>query len=419
MILERKNRLVSNLLWLFGSLLLAFIVWMTADFDANPIVQRSITSRIPIEVLTDENVAVTNNPVSRALVVVRAQEDTFNELTEDDLRLFVDLRGTEEFGSREVEVQWEFVDKGSALVQTISPPRIRVDLEPLQERLVELEATVSQDPPASVEADLNLGDLNQIRVSGPVDDVAQVQAAQVSLDLSDVRQSQEMTAVARAVDAEGAPVPGVTVIPQEIVVQVTIRERSDVDEIRIRPNLVGEPPEGYTLTPRFSYEPDTVIISGPPELLETLPGTLSTQPIDLSQYTADFEISVPLDLPSDDLLLITGQRITVRVGIAPIITSRQFENIPIEVIGLRDGLRATLSPESVSVLVNGPQPVISTLQPGDVRVLVDLNEFTEATTTQMAPTASVASANLEDEGVSVLPPTMDVVITEIDDSETP
>ena len=287
----------------------------------------------------------------------------------------------------------------------------RLNLEPLQERLVELNVEITSDPPASVEADVTVPDVNQVRVSGPVAAVDRIDSAQVRLDLSEVRQSQELTVSPRVVDAEGNSVNGVTITPEEVTAQVDIRERSDVDEVRVTPNLIGEPPEGYTLTSRFSYEPETVIVSGPPELLETLPGTLFTEPINLSNYTDDFEIRVPVDLPSDDLLLITGQRITVQVGIDPIITSRQFERIPVEVIGLRDGLDVSLSPEQVSVLVNGPQPVVSELQPGNIRVLIDLNEFVEPTTTQITPTATVSNADLDGQNVSVLPSQIDVTIT--------
>ncbi len=408
---KQKRALLNNMLWLLASFVLAFIVWITADFSTDPVVQQNLPQRIPIEILTDDNVIVTNNPTLRALVVLRAQETTFNKLTEDDIRLFVDLRGTTEFGTLEAPVEWSVDDEHQAVVHTISPPRITVELEPLQERLVELNVEITSDPPASVEADVTVPDVNQVRVSGPVAAVDRIDSAQIRLDLSEVRQSQELTVSPRVVDAEGNAVNGVTITPEEVTAQVDIRERSDVDEVRVTPNLIGEPPDGYTLTSRFNYEPQTVIVSGPPELLETLPGTLFTEPINLSNYTDDFEIRVPVDLPSDDLLLITGQRITVQVGIDPIITSRQFERIPIEVIGLRDGLDVSLSPEQVSVLVNGPQPVVSELQPGNIRVLIDLNEFVEPTTTQITPTATVSNADLDGQNVSVLPSQIDVTIT--------
>ena len=45
---------------------------------------------------------------------------------------------------------------------------------------------------------------------------------------------------------------------------------------------------------------------------------------------------------------------------------------PVEIQGLAPGLTATVAPEEVEVILNGPLPVLEELRPEDVRVLVDL-----------------------------------------------
>ncbi|MEL7233744.1 MAG: hypothetical protein AAGK74_04565, partial [Chloroflexota bacterium] len=61
------------------------------------------------------------------------------------------------------------------------------------------------------------------------------------------------------------------------------------------------------------------------------------------------------------------------------------------------------------VLVNGPQPVLSTLETGDVQVLVDLNSIAEPGTYSVTPIAS-ASTQIVPENIEVLPPTIDVQV---------
>jgi hypothetical protein len=110
-----------------------------------------------------------------------------------------------------------------------------------------------------------------------------------------------------------------------------------------------------------------VLVSGTPSQLAALEDTLSTQPIDLSNHSSSFEVSVPVILPNSDLVLLSGQNITVDVEIKPVTTSRQFESIPIKVLGIESNskLAVKIAPNTVSVLVNGPQQAVNQLTADD------------------------------------------------------
>ncbi len=62
------------------------------------------------------------------------------------------------------------------------------------------------------------------------------------------------------VDADGNTVSGVTLDPQTVHVTIPVEARSDVREVRVQPNIVGELAEGYVLTPAFDYNPKTVVV---------------------------------------------------------------------------------------------------------------------------------------------------------------
>ncbi|MEL6273168.1 MAG: CdaR family protein, partial [Chloroflexota bacterium] len=302
-------------------------------------------------------------------------------------------------------------NQGQSNVVDISPAQVTIQLERRAERLVQLRPVVITEPPASLAVEIETPDITQILVAGPAERVALIDEAQLQLDLANQRETVELELEPTLISLEVGEITGlaITTDPATIPVSVNIEPRSDVREVRVSPNFVNELPEGYTITSSFAIQPETAFVSGPPDVLENLPSTLSTEPIDLSQYINDFEIQVPLRLPDDELFPITGQQITVSVGIEPIQTSRQFESVALDVIGLREGLTAVLSPTEVGVLVNGPQPVLSTLETGDVQVLVDLNSIAEPGTYSVTPIAS-ASTQIVPENIEVLPPTIDVQV---------
>jgi YbbR domain-containing protein len=235
-----------------------------------------------------------------------------------------------------------------------------------------------------------------------------VVAAQVELDLRQQRNPLEVDARLAPVDAEGGTVSDVTLEPAVVRVTVPIRRREDVREISVQPNLSGTLPDGYVLN-AVSYAPQALLISGTPAQLAALPDTLATEPIDLNDHTGSFAVDVPVVLPDDDLLLLSGPNITVTIEISPVMSSQQFDNIPIEVLGMNEDASVRITPNQVSVLITGPQAQVSTLMQSDVRAVLDLNGL-GAGNYALRPTVSISQGQLPAESISILPAEVDVEI---------
>ncbi|MEO0562852.1 MAG: CdaR family protein [Chloroflexota bacterium] len=406
--LPRRKQIIENTIWFSVSLMLACIVWLTAAIDSNPITQRGLSERIPIQIQVDENVLITNNPTNRAFVIVRAPESEFEQLASDDIQIIADLSETAIFGRQTVPLEAVISDQRQASVVTISPSQITVELQQRQERLIPLEVSTTGEIPASVEPGIPSTNITQVLVSGPADAVSRVAAARVEVDLTDQRESFEVDLRPVLYDPDDDAVDNLTISPEIVGVTVNIEQRRDVREVRVTPNILGEPPEGYTLTADIEYSPETIFVTGPPDELEELPGTILTAPIDLAVYTDDFDVSVPVDLPSDNIVPITGQRITVSIGIDTVQSSRQFESVPVEIISMPTGFEATVTPDVVTVLVNGPQLVLNELRPEEIRVIVDVGNLMESGIYQLQPTATINIAEIESGNISIIPTTVDV-----------
>lgn len=405
-----NRTILDNLIWLGGSIVLAFFVWVIASFQSDPIQQQRFQERIPVQMSPDSGLLLTApQPQSRQTsLVIRAPRSVLDLLTEEEISVSADLRGLGA-GDHTVELQARLARQPATVVD-MSPRLMRVTLEEAATKQVPLNWVVSGEPPPGFSRDEPGFDvnLNQVLVSGPASQVAEVVSAQVALDLSGQRSPYEADMRLTPVDAEGSTVSDVALEPQIVRVSVNIRRRDDVREVSVRPNIVGAPPDGYVLS-SLTYSPQAVLVSGLPAQLATLPDVLSTQPIDLTNRTSSFNLSVPVLLPNSDLLLLSDQAITITVEINPLTTSRQFEGVMIEIIGLEDDTTARAVPNLVTVLITGPQPELKDLTAADIRVAVDANGL-EPGTHAVTPTVSIRQGQILAANVSVLPAEIDVEI---------
>jgi YbbR domain-containing protein len=398
--------LISNLFWFLGSLLLAFIVWMFATSQSDPFVQWRLSERVPIHVAPDPGLIITNQSEYPSAVAVQLQAPRSVEqlLAPDDVIITADLAGLGP-GDHIVRLKWDVARQ--AQVVAISPQQITVRLEVQESQLKPVRVNIVTQPPIVYTVDEPVLDVRQVTVSGPASRVAQVVEVIAPVSLENQRTTYEDDVRVTPYDADGRPVTGVTLDPQTVHVRIPIDQRSDVRELRVQPNIVGQLAPGYVLTQAFDYDPKTVVVSGPAAVLNNLPGTISTEPISLSDKTTSFEITVPVELPDPRLTIVTGRTVTYRIGIETMSITRQFDQIPVIMVGEQPGLDYTTATNEVTVLVTGPQPLLNELTEDDLSVQVDVSGLSAGESAQLAPTASILDSG-EVVTTSVLPAMIDV-----------
>ena len=122
----------------------------------------------------------------------------------------------------------------------------------------------------------------------------------------------------------------------------------------------------------FEADPLTVTVVG---TLEALQANLeaSTNPVFLAASDIDVEASVRV-IPPAGLALESEIPVAVRVLIEPVRVQAVFLR-PVEVIGLDEGLEASVEPSEVEVTVIGPAPLIASLVDTSLRVTADAEEL--------------------------------------------
>ncbi|NDJ61090.1 MAG: hypothetical protein GYB67_08185 [Chloroflexi bacterium] len=376
-----RRVIIENLLWFLGSLALALLVWMTAAAQTNPVEEWWLSARVPVHIEHDPNLVVIG-PEQTARLRVRAQRSLRDVLGPSDFEVWVDLADVTEPTAPDapinVEPRWRVTTQRQATVIDLAPSRIAVTLERLDQRLVDVREQMTAELPLSYALDSLLLEQQQAMISGPVSAVARVIEAEVVVDLAERTESFTVPARVVPLDALGEEVTEVTVDPQMIMVTGIISRRQIV-EVPISLNLVGEVEEGFTLGD-VVFSPNVLFINGPPDLLETLPETLYTEPILLSGRTADFEEIVSVAFPDPALrnATATEPRVTVTAEIDALITVT-FENRPVTIVGANVDDQFALTPGEVTVRVTGPEPEIERLTADQIQVQVDVSGITDVT----------------------------------------
>jgi YbbR domain-containing protein len=247
----------------------------------------------------------------------------------------------------------------------------------------------------------------QVALSGPESSVTLVRQVQAVLDVNAARQNISASVLLQAVDADGIPVRGVTIYPDTAQIDVPLLQQGGYRDLAVKVVTVGGLASGYRLK-TVNVSPLVVTVySGDTALVNSLPGYVETIPLNLAGASENIQVELTLDLPSN-VTVVGEQTVLVQIEIVPMESSLTIAYRPIEVVGLSSNLRASLSPQTVDVILSGPLSVLNSLTPSNVNVQLDLTGLT-AGTYQLTPEVTVSKQGIAVE--SILPGTVEVIIS--------
>ncbi|HWQ03986.1 MAG TPA: CdaR family protein [Longilinea sp.] len=402
------QRLLKFIPTFLTALVLAMAVWISAVTSTDPTEERQYSEPIPIEVIgLDPGLMITNEPADQLNVVLSAPRSIWNQLTADPstIRAVIDLSGLEP-GSHSVPVQ---VQVSLRPVQIVSraPRAVTVALERLSTRTVPISLVTRGDPAIGYQAGLPTLSQTSTIVSGPASVVERVQKVEALLDLTQVFETLNRTLTLQAVDANESPVNGLTLTPDRVTVTLPINQKGGYRNVVVKVVTSGEITKGYRLTNISVFPPAVTVFSSDPTAITNLPGFVETMPLDLANAKDDLDIALTLNLPAG-VSVVGDQTVLVRVGIAAIQSSLPLSNQKINIIGLAPNLKATLSPETIDLILSGPLPLLDALKQGDVTISLDVSGLLRGTY-QLEPKIEVAISEIIVE--SILPGTIQVTIS--------
>ncbi|HLF25171.1 MAG TPA: CdaR family protein [Anaerolineae bacterium] len=399
--------LAQNIGNILLSLILAVVVWVVAVNEANPY-RQDVLRGIPLIILNQPRGTIVYDLSTTAVdVTLSAPESVWAAFNTRIISATLDLSAAQpgdDLHNVEVNILSDSIARVTRVVR-VDPPAIRLKLEPVNTVQTPVEVNLVGEPPVGYRISATVTQPMTVTARGPASLLSQVAAAVGEFSIQNARGSISETLALRPVDANGQLLPDIVRLePNQAQLTVSIEQLAGFRDLAVKIELTGTLASGYRLV-EVNATPPSVTVFGSPQALEALPGFVETEPVDLNGAQSDIERDVQLDLPAG--VALSGQQsVRVTVRIEPIVSSLTIPSRPIA-IGLRPRLAATVSPETVQVILVGALPVLDSIDlERDVRVIVDLTGLGIGTH-QVAPRVEVPPGVVAQ---SILPPTVQVVI---------
>ena len=385
------------------ALILAILAWVVAVEEGDPTREGRYPQAIPVTLSgLPRGMLIVGEFNERVQVTVRAPKSVQDSLKIDDFAVTADLTGLDA-GSHQVPVQVT-LNKHPSRVILVEPEYVTLEVEPQVEKTVPVRMQIVGEPALGYLMRAPIIVSRQVTVTGPSTYVAQVVEAVTEVPVQDASEAIDGEFRLQIQDSEGQPVPYVTWTPEVTNVRIPIEPSGYYRALAVKVVLEGQIAPGYRITD-ISVEPPTVTVFGTPDIIAALPGFIETEAIDVEAAQADV-IERPALNGSSEVAVVPGQQpVEVLVSVEPIESSLTVEVMP-KLQGLEPALTATISPETVEVILSGPLPLLEALEADDVRIVLDLFDLPLGTH-QIEPQVVVPE---EMTAQSILPATVQVEI---------
>jgi YbbR domain-containing protein len=354
----------------FGLFVTAFafavIVWAVATSEQNPEREAIFAEAVPLEVVSPSSLVVSQMSVETVRVRVRAPQTSWDELQRGKFHALVDLRSYS-VGRYDAPINVS-VDDTRATVLSVEPSTLSVTIEPAKSRFIDAHVQVLDDAPLGYTFKPPTLSQTQVTVSGPASLVDQVAEVVADVFIRGARAQIERDAALVARDSQGKEIKGVSLSPTNVVVKITVEQRVGFKDVSIKTVLRGNVASGYWVS-NIVVTPSTATVVGNADALANVSGFVETVPIDINGATADIGSRPNLMLP-DGVSVLNNESINVRISVTPILSGQTVRR-KVTLLGLRTGLAATISPESVDVIISGPLTNLQTIPPEAAVVVLD------------------------------------------------
>ena len=321
--------------------------------------------------------------ISGVKLTVEVTQSNYSRVSGTSYNPHIDL--TQVTGEGENVLNVAFSSQLYGPVVSCEPSSVRVNVERYITRRVPVVLETSGGLPGYY-LDSAKTDPTMLYVSGPQSLVSQVARAVASIDvslLSGERRSDRNSTQIRLQDAAGNTVESdlieitnQTVLTDTVVVETELVPMREVP-LEVESLVTGEPAEGYELL-EVTVSQESLLIAAADEVLDAITVLTTDQPLSIEGATQDVTGTVRLRRPTG-IENTVPYDVTVTARIGEMTAQRTLRQVQVEVDGLDDSLRASLSREKQTVQLTGPYTFINGLSQSDVRLFVDVNGLGEGT----------------------------------------
>ena len=373
----------NKVLYIALSLLIAIVFWLYVD-DVQGSKISETYYRIPIEFIGAEDTLP-----NRGLMLTEGEDITIDlklsgprilisGLDKSDIRIQVDLTNISAVGTYTLNYEILFpdnVDRSRISREYASRSMVTVKIEELYTKTVPVEVSVSgevADGYIYMAERLVLDPANLV-VSGREKDVEKVAAARIKLDLTGATSSISRKFDYELLDAEGNVIEaeGIRLSDNQIQVDAPVYLVKTLNlTVKFK-----ESPGSNLEDVDWKLEQNTVEVAGEAASLENKEDILLGE-IDLSSLLSDTEMVLDISLPAGTVNLSGYTTTTLTITFSDNLATKALSVSNCSAVGLSEGQSFDRLTSSVEVMLRGPADEVEQVTAEDVRVVVDLEEYT-------------------------------------------
>lgn len=383
MVRRKMSEKANKVLYIALSLLIAIVFWLYVD-DVQGSKISETYYRIPIEFIGAEDTLP-----NRGLMLTEGEDITIDlklsgprilisGLDKSDIRIQVDLTNISAVGTYTLNYEILFpdnVDRSRISREYASRSMVTVKIEELYTKTVPVEVSVSgevADGYIYMAERLVLDPANLV-VSGREKDVEKVAAARIKLDLTGATSSISRKFDYELLDAEGNVIEaeGIRLSDNQIQVDAPVYLVKTLNlTVKFK-----ESPGSNLEDVDWKLEQNTVEVAGEAASLENKEDILLGE-IDLSSLLSDTEMVLDISLPAGTVNLSGYTTTTLTITFSDNLATKALSVSNISAVGLSEGQSFDRLTSSVEVMLRGPADEVEQVTAEDVRVVVDLEEYT-------------------------------------------
>ena len=286
-------------------------IWLFVMNDINPQTEGSYT--VPLTRWhAPDNYKITQADES-VKIKVRATRSYFIDTSADDFRAYVNFDGAVA-GEQQLPIV-PVPPQGFQVIST-SPESTKV-------RDIKIDLIASGAAGKGLSLDEMYPETYSVAVTGPQSVVESVSQLIGHVELSGQTNDFTIGVPLLPVDESGRSVPGLTIEPEKVMVDVFLKQGIEKKTVPIQPNINGEPANGFKLG-TVSMNPARVEISGSRENVDGV-NSISTEEISVAGENSTVKKDVQLILP--DGITVENPSVTIEIKITSTSISRFMDHV--------------------------------------------------------------------------------------------
>lgn len=374
------------------SIAIAILLWSYVMGDINPYTTKQLLG-MSVELIEqdDKGLIVTSEKNLKVDVRISGRRNEIYQIRRSDINFKADLNGYDE-GTHSIEIEMETNVNGEAVEIEHSPKEVQVTLERVISKSFRTELVTTGNFPSGINADMIELTDNEVSISGVRSKVESVSRVVASLNVSDLKNDQEVLVDIIPLDRQGDKVEDVELSRSKANVKVL---SSNIKVAKVQAKLVGEVSEGYELS-KVEVTPEKIKFIESES--KSFPESIETSEIDISGLTESKEVDVELELPEGmELAEGFGKSVKVRLTVDEVSTEQEtdqatektleYDFSELRLRNLREDLVLTNTsemPDTIRIDIVGESQVLESFFKEDIGLNVDFSEVLEPGTYNLA-----------------------------------